>query len=548
MAVQVQTTGWIGFGFSPNGGMTGSDVVIGWDHYAFSYELPRLDISQDWILLNATEDVGYTVLEFMRDFQTCDLQDDRAITFGDTVHIIYCYHVIDPEDNTVIQLHNVRGTRTVNLFGQMNYKPPLSDAQFLDLRNNRVNIPPDGTSYICTAIEIPQNIRNQTHYVVKYGAVITPESKRHVLHILVHLCEGLDYTGHPSINISHICDEFPEELNMCRTSVIIAGWAVGGEDFVFPEEVAFPIGGDDKVHTHFVLEMRYDNPNFIPDIIDSSGMRLYYVKQPRQFNSSMISVGYLTRPQMVIPPRVDRYTVYGYCSKRCTAAHLPEDGVTIFSNLFHTHVIGVYLKLRHIRNGKELPPIDANLHHDSAFQQHTAIPLVKVLPGDELILECGYNSSNRGFTTFGGESTREETCLAFISYYPATPVTACASITNLASYHQWLMEFVPEENHQAIIESLANKDPVAAEPLFNSLNWTVDNHQIFQQVGRDGEQLMYCFTPTVVSGGFVLPDLPPIITEPLWEHEVCGSGVSPVYNFYFTTICLFAILLSIICN
>ena len=39
------------------------------------------------------------------------------------------------------------------------------------------------------------------------------------------------------------------------------------QDFVFPEEVAFPIGGDDKVHTHFVLEMRYDNPNFIPGYV-----------------------------------------------------------------------------------------------------------------------------------------------------------------------------------------------------------------------------------------------------------------------------------------
>ena len=29
-AVNVSTTGWIGFGISPNGGMVNSDVVIGW--------------------------------------------------------------------------------------------------------------------------------------------------------------------------------------------------------------------------------------------------------------------------------------------------------------------------------------------------------------------------------------------------------------------------------------------------------------------------------------------------------------------------------------
>ena len=28
--VHAQTTGWVGFGLSPNGGMAGSDMVIGW--------------------------------------------------------------------------------------------------------------------------------------------------------------------------------------------------------------------------------------------------------------------------------------------------------------------------------------------------------------------------------------------------------------------------------------------------------------------------------------------------------------------------------------
>jgi len=30
LSVHVQTTGWIWFGFSPNGQMPGSDVIIGW--------------------------------------------------------------------------------------------------------------------------------------------------------------------------------------------------------------------------------------------------------------------------------------------------------------------------------------------------------------------------------------------------------------------------------------------------------------------------------------------------------------------------------------
>ena len=36
-AVNVSTTGWVGFGLSPNGGMIGSDVVIGWVKDGQSY-------------------------------------------------------------------------------------------------------------------------------------------------------------------------------------------------------------------------------------------------------------------------------------------------------------------------------------------------------------------------------------------------------------------------------------------------------------------------------------------------------------------------------
>ena len=36
-AVRVKTTGWVGFGISPNGQMPGSDVVIGWIDRQKSY-------------------------------------------------------------------------------------------------------------------------------------------------------------------------------------------------------------------------------------------------------------------------------------------------------------------------------------------------------------------------------------------------------------------------------------------------------------------------------------------------------------------------------
>ena len=130
--VVVHTTGWVGFGLSPNGGMVGSDVVIGWvssdgrtyfhvsttrthlirshtsqdrlctktdnskmympilhyacsyihfpciniqDRYAFAMATPPIDPSQDWTLLSGSESNGYTNLTFTRKWITCDSND-----------------------------------------------------------------------------------------------------------------------------------------------------------------------------------------------------------------------------------------------------------------------------------------------------------------------------------------------------------------------------------------------------------------------------------------------------------------------------------------
>lgn len=49
------------------------------DRYAVAEALPPVDSNQDWRLTSAEEDDGYTILEFNRNFTTCD-DRDRNIT------------------------------------------------------------------------------------------------------------------------------------------------------------------------------------------------------------------------------------------------------------------------------------------------------------------------------------------------------------------------------------------------------------------------------------------------------------------------------------
>lgn len=73
----VETTGWIGFGLSPNGGMPGSDIVMAWidadgtkqfsDRHAIAQATPIVDEHQDWELISMEENNGVTLVSFKRD-------------------------------------------------------------------------------------------------------------------------------------------------------------------------------------------------------------------------------------------------------------------------------------------------------------------------------------------------------------------------------------------------------------------------------------------------------------------------------------------------
>ena len=45
------------------------------DRYADGQALPPIDASQDWFLANGEEAGGYTILEFTRNWTTCDDRD-----------------------------------------------------------------------------------------------------------------------------------------------------------------------------------------------------------------------------------------------------------------------------------------------------------------------------------------------------------------------------------------------------------------------------------------------------------------------------------------
>lgn len=87
--ITAETTGWVGLGVSPNGAMTGADIIVAWvdssgsghieDRYGTGNTLPPLDDSQDVQLISSSQTAGETTVTFTRLINTCDQQDNRIV-------------------------------------------------------------------------------------------------------------------------------------------------------------------------------------------------------------------------------------------------------------------------------------------------------------------------------------------------------------------------------------------------------------------------------------------------------------------------------------
>lgn len=501
-AVRARTTGWVGFGLSPNGGMIGSDVIIGWvtensvffhDRYADDQVLPPIDQSQDWSLLRGQEVDGHTVLEFTRSWVTCDNRD-RDIA-DNTARVVYSWHSNDPADADSAMYHTQtqRGAVSLNLLGGQRELPPdPSDLQSFTVAVNNVNIPADDTTYWCAATQLPLEVQEQERYITRFSPRITDNDFELVHHMLIFICD-LDETD---VGRQGICFSggLGDRIDECTSSQLIGAWAVGGEDFVYPENVAFPIGGPGS-QRHLVIEMHYDNPDLRNDIVDSSGIEFFYTSGRREHDAGIMNVGHFVQNIMVIPPNAANYTIIGQCSPECTSEYLPNEGIKVFANILHTHLVGTGLTLQRIRQNQqcdmteELRPIDKNLQYDFDYQQFTYFSEeITVLPGDTLLLNCFYTTTGeRDGVTLGGLATTDEMCLSFLVYYPRTGLTVCQSTPILEAFGPFVTNFVPEN-----VSLLSDGSTGGIRNALNQLEWTNDQVQGLEQTLVNGPLATFC--------------------------------------------------------
>uniref|UniRef100_A0A9L0TQY6 Monooxygenase DBH like 2 n=1 Tax=Equus caballus TaxID=9796 RepID=A0A9L0TQY6_HORSE len=420
--LQVRTAGWVGLGVTNRYTNVGSDLVVGGvlpdgniyfsDQHLVDEDTLAEDGSQDAELQGLTEDAVYTTMRFSRPFRSCDPHDQ--------------------------------------------------DITFL--------IPEDDTTYACTFLPLP--IVSKKHHIYKFEPKLVHHNETMVHHILVYAC------GNASTLPTGISDCYGADPAFSLCSQVIMGWAVGGTSYQFPDDVGISLGT--PLDPQWIrLEIHYSNFHNLPGVYDSSGIRMYYTATLRKYDMGVLQLGFFTFPIHFIPPGAESFMSYGLCKtekfEEMNGAPVPD--IQVFGYLLHTHLAGRALQAVQYRNGTQFRTICKDDSYDFNLQETRDLPhLVEIKPGDELLVECHYQTLDRDSLTFGGPSTVNEMCLVFLFYYPRNNISSCMGYPDII--------YVAHEMGEEA------SDPMEGMMAMNNVEWTPENIKKAEKACKEAQQMV----------------------------------------------------------
>ncbi|XP_061590282.1 dopamine beta-hydroxylase [Cololabis saira] len=516
-------------GMSDRGELTNADLVVLWDAGDKSYfgdawsdseGHVSLDSQQNYELIENKQKADGFYLLFKRPFSTCDPRD-YLIEEG-TVHIIYGY-LDQPlgslEELNLSSIHT--GVQRVLLLRPDTPSPTLPpDVQTLAVVAPDVTIPSQETTYWCHTQKLPENMTK--NHIVKYESVITPGNEAIVHHIEVFECSP-DIRDVPQY--SGPCDDKmkPGKLNSCRH--VLAAWAMGAEAFYYPPDAGLAMGGPNS--SRFLrLEVHYHNPLLISGRHDSSGIRLYYTPSLRRYDAGIMELGLVYTPIMAIPPTQHAFYLSGYCTSKCTQAALPATGIFVFASQLHTHLAGRGVKTVLVRGGKEIEVVQEDQHFSTHYQTiRVLLKIVNVLPGDDLITKCTYNTEDRSGPTVGGFGIMEEMCVNYIHYYPRTQLELCKSHVDPG----YLQKYFNSINSFHGNDLCGECSEVNVTEQFVQLHWDDFTGEVLDTLYNTAPISMHCnqSTARLFPGKWEKQPLPVVTSILEKPHYPCEGGAVP---------------------
>ncbi|XP_075059190.1 DBH-like monooxygenase protein 1 [Mixophyes fleayi] len=488
--LQVETLGYVGFGFSPNGAMAFSDIVIGGvkqgkpyfqDYFTDGNRVLHRDPQQNFKLEYAIENGTHTTLKFSRPLQTCDLHD-KNITES-TIRVIWAYHANDIEGTGLTYHGSNRGQKSLRLLNPKKNNFMSAETLSFNFTNLDVPIPNKDTTYWCQMFKMP--VVDKKHHIIKVEPLIQKGHESLVHHILLYECNR--DAGDIVLEYGHECyhPNMPDVFLTCET--VLYAWAIGGEGFTYPPHVGLSIGTLTDP-TYVLMEVHYDNPSHQEGLIDNSGIKVYYTPHTRKYDAGVLETGIWVSLYHMIPPGMPAFSSEGHCTVECLEEalnHENPDGINVFAVLLHAHQAGHVLRARHFRKGEEQKLLAYDNEFDFNFQEFKYLEEERtILPGDNLITECQYNTKSRSTMTWGGLSTRDEMCLSYLIYYPKINLARCESIPEINEQLQFIgikEIYKPVTSWPFIIKSPKRYNNLTFTEAMNTFQWSKKKGNSFNE-------------------------------------------------------------------
>lgn len=424
LAVAARATGWVGFGLSENGGMQGADVILFEaakpdelsDSYIMEERFPVKDDCQNWNLLNSKSEGGFLIFEATRLLNTGDPQD--RVIINDSSFAVAPSRIIAAWGNTpTVSYHGKNRARGAIRWFSDKDEQAVFDAAMksgaegsFELRALNYPIKAQETEYadFCFSKEdiLAQGVPDvEKLSVIGFEAIISEEAKAMVHHFIVR--------ASPNAN-----DGQSENCSgdFGRLTEMAYGWATGEGPQALAENLGAPFGGR-KGFQSFSLEIHYNNPDRVPGVLDSSGVRLYYTTQPREFDVGIMQLGDPAVRLKGVSMESGLTSHAFRCPTSCTSLTVkPEVPLTVIRESMHMHKTGVRAVNEQIRGGEVVRTgVVDFFNFDQQGNQAVQQEPYQILAGDSFNTECFYRSPDGAEF---GYSSQQEMCIVFIAYYP----------------------------------------------------------------------------------------------------------------------------------
>ncbi|KAK3098156.1 hypothetical protein FSP39_016749 [Pinctada imbricata] len=298
-----------------------------------------------------------------------------------------------------------------------------SETRNFTIQFPRMEIPRASTTYICMIVDAPTD---QDYHIVASSPIIDNTDMVH--HILLYGCveDGPYGPLEQSSNEPFTCGM--GATMQCMTD-LLSVWVIGSKGECMHKDAGFRIGPNG--YKKLAIQMHWTNSDRRGNLHDSSGMVVHITPRLRPYDAGILWTG---QSYMEIPPGQSSYSINGSCTEECTKAMFKED-IKLIGALSHMHLTGKGQTVEQYRGGQLLRTVLETKTYSYNRPEPLMFPEpITVKAGDELRTMCTYDTSSRKRITFGGDSTDDEMCIAFIQFYPKNivPMPLCMNFKDLS--------------------------------------------------------------------------------------------------------------------